>query len=165
MRKWLKEKYTWTKTKINGAWKWLIILIFPVALAAVITTQPDDFTTLDNVTSRIIISQDIYFQNNGAYWQGLPTHDVIPLNDKLEKPSFSRKPTDQSRSWEDLVQLPDRMPVSAEVHIYETPIGGHGYQIVYTKRQAGVIYKKSVGVGPEERTYDWTPQIKTPAFQ
>src|SRR5690242_8391303 len=65
---------------------------------------------IDNNLAEMSKRQDIYYQNNRGYWQGLTTHAVDPTYDEFttleqaakEPDRFQEKPTDQDAGWADV---------------------------------------------------------------
>ncbi len=104
----------------------------------------------EQIIKDIEISQDNYFQKNGKYWQGLPTHTSIP--DATTTPdNLSVKPYYQAEGWNDLVSLSNELPFQIEVHQYKAPGNNYGYQI-FLRSDKGT---KSIGYGKEAQSRTW----------
>ena len=114
---------------------WLFVIVFgAVAYAAVPQPSP---TTIEAVRDAIISEQDVYFEKNGIYFQGLP-HKT------------GKKPSYQSEGWSDFIDLKSDLVFEVTVHQYVAP-DGPGYQIIFEEADKVT----SVGRGPEAsaRTY------------
>ena len=165
------------KEKISNTWKnfkyWIIfgVLGTGIALAAITGDSVTDFKItsvdklsnpafnilLDDITTRIETAQDDYFTQNGAYFQGMKTHSVIPFNGKSEFSDTSKTPQSRNTSFDSagLGILLNKIPIQVIVNTYRTPKKELGYTIFYRINVDGKIYTKSVGYDAEDNSYDW----------
>ena len=144
IKSWIIEIGNWLKDK----WLAFLAIVGVGVLLAQVIPAPKTITEQD-IISKIEISQEVYFQEHGRYWQGLPTHKNIP-NTTTTLNNISIKPFYQAEKWSDLVELPNKLPFQIEVHQYEAP-KGHGYQI-FLRNEKGV---KSIGYGVESESRTW----------
>ncbi len=114
------------------------------------------------LAQKIDKAQDIYFKNNGQYFQGLSTHDIPPIRDvkKIRKQAnkLSNKPVGQSKNWLEFgVISDDVMFFSVDIDQYLAPNNLCGYQTNFSLIEDGKLYVKSLGRGPEAkyRSHDW----------
>ena len=87
---------------------------------------------------------------------------VPPVDGAEEPPDLSRKPIGKgSRSWsEQAVPLPAAMLVAVAVDVYDGP-AGRGYVVRGELVAAGVLWSRSVNVGPETyRDAAWRPVVR-----
>lgn len=131
--------------------------------------------TIDTfVTNRwptIVARQENFRSNKGRYWQGLPTHTVIPawlsnqdgsaLGDRL-----NISPDDQGAfsTWANVFPewLTDLLPAQLRVDVYDGP-QGQGWTLTATVTHNGNKWRRVVNVGPESnRAQGWTQVVVTP---
>lgn len=89
-----------------------------------------------------------YLAKNGAYFQMLPTHYIVP-SATTTPDALARKPTDRKESWNDIIIIPD-VPFSVQVHQSQ-----NGYQIMFTQKRNGFDWSRAYGIGPDFQTWDW----------
>jgi hypothetical protein len=99
--------------------------------------------------------QGNYFASHGRFFQGLSTHAVLPAHtngrdDSKPPDRLTTRPTDQTETWMD--QLPEwastTMPASVRINVYDGPFG-HGWTVTLELTHSGVIWRRTVNVGPE----------------
>ena len=98
----------------------------------------------------------------GRYFQGLWTHTgEVEQTDALDgdqtADNLAAKPTDQAHDWRDLIQTTlDAVPFPArlKIDVYDGP-AGHGWFATLEVRYQGNLYRRSKGIGPEDRDAEW----------
>jgi hypothetical protein len=121
---------------------------------------PQTISSIDslmtNLANQLATLQPAYLASKGRYWQGAPTHAIIPIEGVPTAPNPLTKPTDQTESWLAFgIILPALTEAALTVEIYNGP-SGHGYVIHADVISSGVRFRKSTNVGPESwRTHDW----------
>ena len=107
----------------------------------------------DIIANQIIDSQNIYFQENGHYWQGYELLNHLPKDGEKLPPSQKDFP---EKSWSHFINLPTSISFNIRVNRYEST-KGHGWNAIFQKEIAGEILQKGIGHGPNriEDTYDW----------
>lgn len=111
--------------------------------------------------SIVTTAQDLYFADHGCYAQGLRASSIVPKNGGEVMPDrLTEHPSDQAISWLDLAQMydleiPTPMMSALTVDVYESP-AGHGYVVHAEHRIDGVLWRRSINIGPETwRNADW----------
>lgn len=120
---------------------------------AVKTLCDDKYTT---ISSDLQIFQNTFAQtNHGKYWQGLKTHDILPKDGEVIKPTIGVKtPTDQPVQYPDFIKNTD-LPMSLQINTYDSPTGT-GYTIVMVVENNGEKYRRVINTGKETyREQDW----------
>lgn len=103
--------------------------------------------------------QTLYASNHGGrYYQGLWTHDTIPVDGADGAPNnILIKPSDQAETWADFVTLPASFPCSMRIDVYQS---SEGWGYVATVRVYVLalerVFERSQNVGSETwRTSPW----------
>ncbi len=110
---------------------------------------------LSDLAAALAPIQASYLGAHGRYWQGLRSHAALPADGNGEAPDLSRKPTDQTESWQDVrVPLPAAMVIATQVDVYDGPLG-RGYIVAGELEIVGRRWRRAIGVGPEARSHDW----------
>lgn len=130
---------------------------------AEITFQTEE-EYVNYVLQKITDSQTDYIKTHDKYWQGLPTHSVLPADGKKGKPDkLKSKPEYREESWKDLgLDIDIQMPFSIKVNEHYKPTTNEkGYTVQFHKMVGGKEYIKSVGYGiASQFTRDWQEIIK-----
>jgi len=115
----------------------------PVGIQNQIDTQME--TLRDNLAA----GQTAYLASNSKYWQGI-LFSAVPADGGVATPDKSKKPTDQSESWNDFgVIIPASPKCAMAVDVYDGP-DGKGYVIRGHIKIAGQEwYRVRHAVGPE----------------
>ena len=105
--------------------------------------------------------QSLHLSAHGRFWQGAPTHALVPADGKTEPPNLDAKPTDEAASWRSMgVEFPAACEAAFSVEAYRGP-RGPGYVIHVHVVSAGVLHHRAIASGPETwRGHDWVP-LKT----
>jgi len=119
-------------------------------------------SVLDDLVTQLSTIQSDYYneliegQVRGRYWQGIRVTNSIPADGNEQSVDLTKKPSDQSESWQDVgVTLSSQISVSLEVNIY-TGQNGRGYVVCGRVIESEVEYSRCVNVGPETyRNHDW----------
>jgi hypothetical protein len=103
--------------------------------------------------------QSAYFDRHGRYWQGLLTPAEIPNESaKTKAPDLTRKPSDQTDSWEAIFKeadvLPQTWPAQIQIDVYDGP-SGKGWTISLQVEEGGKAQRRTWGFGPEKRDTEW----------
>ena len=109
--------------------------------------------------------QEIYYQANGQYWQGLSTHIEAPAYGEgstkeeiaKEPDNFAAKPTDQQAGWFDIFPEFGIEKLAADVRfdVYSGP-QGDGYTITLSLLYKDILFVRSLQFGPEQdREFYW----------
>jgi hypothetical protein len=116
----------------------------------------------------VTAAQATYFGTHGRYFQGLPTHAVPVAHTDAATGStpgtLTSHPADQAEDW--LTVFPSwnglGLPASLRLDVYDGP-QGKGYTWIVEATHNGVIWRRSLHVGPETyRTEPW--RIVVPLF-
>jgi hypothetical protein len=129
---------------------------------------------LDANLVEITKRQQLYFDQQDSYWQGLSTHTVEPhyqegetKEDKAIEPDrLTEKPTDQQAGWLDIFPEfeTEKMPVLMIVDVYDGP-EGPGYTIRLSILYRNLQYQRAIQFGPERwREHSWQ-QIQVEAIE
>jgi len=112
-------------------------------------------TQLNNLWSTIQTRQDIYFQKNNAYWQGLVIPSQIPEFSDVDDNPRDADGTDKVAkghdvSWDEMLPEIKNTSLSAQIRVitYETPLG-HGYLVNVMLRYKGKLFSRTKQYGPE----------------
>lgn len=125
-----------------------------MATLSLLRTRIDTWLTArwPTITAR----QDLYFQNNGKYWQGLITHSIPPSHTTVQDndivpDNYNSKPTDQNESWKDVFPAFETIPFPCQLQcdVYSGP-KGKGYVVTIRVIHNGNTYIRSQNVGPED---------------
>ncbi len=136
----------------------LIMGLATTALAQSRRARAD--TMLDNLWAHIQTREDAYFAANGRYFQGLLTPRNIRSSDGPT--DLGRRPHDQAESWADAgFVLPNSVPASIEIHVYDGPLG-HGYTAILHYKSGRKEFTKARSVGPEasHRNHGWREVVE-----
>ncbi|KKM75734.1 hypothetical protein LCGC14_1387290 [marine sediment metagenome] len=112
---------------------------------------------LDGLRAEWEAKQGQYILDNGRYFQGIWTHDIIPTVGAEAPPDKTKKPTDQPHDWNDFgLALPGNMPGSIALHVYEGP-NGHGYSLEARTREGGKHWHRVEAYGSDAHdfTHGW----------
>ena len=129
--------------------------------------MPDKPAILDDIDSGfeqwipvIKDAQKNYYKNNGRYWQGLWTHSEPPSGE-VEPDNLDNSPTDQSSSWDDIVEagnidFPSTMISRIAINVFQN-IDGHGYTMVVERQVSSDTWRKTITVQANKEDYveDW----------
>jgi len=98
--------------------------------------------------------QHIHRAMKGKHWQGARTHKTTP-KEQGAAPNPSAKIEGQE-SWAEFgVNLPQSLPASLQVDVYDGPLGS-GYTVTADVVIEGKTWRRVANVGPESyRTMDW----------
>ncbi len=112
---------------------------------------------ITNVLSQLATLQPGYLSSKARYWQGLPTHTIIPADGLATAPNLLSKPTYQAETWLTFgLILPALMECSLSVSQYSGP-SGKGYVLHADAISSGVRYRRSENVGPAAwLSHPWT---------
>lgn len=153
------ERIKQRKKELASALIGAVLVASGVTVTEYVKDNPSEaeLSTIEKIVSVIIASEELYFENNGVYWQGLKTDYRIPKDGELLTPVYlDSKPYYQDKSWSDLVVFNDPLPYLIEVTQYTAP-KGPGYQVILRKQEGNLILNRSFGFGPEKdsRTHNW----------
>lgn len=132
----------------------------PIKPGTKMPTAQEIKTTVENRLRNLLQTlhqkQAVYHAMNGRYWQGLLTHDEIPVDGAATAANMSRKPTDQEESWTDFgITLPANLEAAIQVDTYSSP-AGDGYTVVVYIKLGANVWTRTANVGPERwRSKGW----------
>lgn len=132
------------------------IAIVILAIGIVAGTGPADIE-IENALPIIAIAENEYLQSTGRFFQGLPTHTIVPGEDNMATAETDTHPQDQISSWGDLGISPGSLPSTASIRIdtYSGP-QGNGYVVIAQTTIDGHTWQRTISVGPEEwRGSEW----------
>lgn len=148
----------------------LVALLFLFGVASAQAAPADEFT---DVTGRVdswlagqwdLIQQreTAYYAEHRTYWQGLRTSLTDPkhtdsVDDSKPADNLNSYPTDQPYTWLAIFPEMDGVSIPAVlwIDVYDGP-SGPGYIATVSIEYNGVLYSRSLGVGPEAaRTSPW----------
>ena len=121
----------------------------------------NDIDSRFNVYREIIKqTQEVYFNANGRYWQGLWTHSQTPSSESAPD-SLSGSPTDQNTNWLDMIEtnpaisFPETMLSRMKIDTYENA-SSHGYIVVLERDVGSDTWRKMINMkGSKTLSDDW----------
>jgi len=126
--------------------------------------RADANSYLDDMVTNIATKQTDYHTANSEYWQGLPTHSVIPVDDSDNAPDQLGGSVTGHTSWTTFgVTVPGVSNISFRVNAYISPIG-EGYQVVGEIVLGTDTYTRGVNVGADSSftTDGWLKNLNDP---
>lgn len=108
---------------------------------------------MDEILKSLEAWQDEWIKGNPVYFQALRTHKKIPSTSK-QPDNIDKVIPRKNIKWSDTAIGLPVLDFSIEVHEYQGP-QGKGWQVLFKKVRDTKLLIKSVGYGPEPRTYDW----------
>jgi hypothetical protein len=120
----------------------------------------DTFVT--NKWPTIVARQENYRTNRGRYWQGLRTHATDPAHTSSTDGSrladqLNQAPEDAFQNWANVFPewVSELLPACVWVDSYNST-AGMGWVLNVRATHNGIIWQRSVNVGPESgRTSGW----------
>jgi hypothetical protein len=112
------------------------------------TAKDDANARIDALMLKIDKMQESYMKNKKRFWQGIRTHDAAPSMDTPARPDKKRKAT-ECEAWEEAgIDLPDDMPISMQVDVYDGE-SGKGYVCIFQAKQNGLTFMRCINHGAE----------------
>lgn len=150
------QRKAWAVSALIGA----ILAGGGMTVSDYVLQNPDqvELLTIEGITDAIIDSQEAFFEIHGRYWQGLKTDLRYPQDGVALTPArLDIKPSDEPKSWAELVTFPEKLFYQLEVVSYGSRDEGNaGYQILFRKQEGGLVLERSIGFGyAEYKTYNW----------
>ena len=116
----------------------------------------------------IVAKQEVYFDANDVYWQGLRTHSIEPAHVTADyadtvPTELDGSPNDQPVSWTTFIpEINTSLPAAFVSDVYHGP-EGQGFVISVYARYNGTLYSRSQNSGPETwRTVGWHSVDESP---
>jgi len=119
-----------------------------------------DFDKLDNAVNLLLPAiesyQADYIKSAPKYFEGLPTHSVVPTKETLAD-KLNQKRDGKETTWNDTGLLPATLPFSVEVNEYVAPGDNKGWSVSFRVSDGEKTFLKTFGYGveAEARTHDW----------
>ena len=106
------------------------------------------------ISSEIDSLQQVYFQKNGRYFQGIVFPDTVKninrTDDKKDVFDRTKKPTDEIDDWESFGFSQKEVWGQYEINVYENPLQEWGYNLgVKIKYPDGKLFANISNVGSE----------------